>query len=174
MTNPSEHLVRLYAKQVYSGKMITSVVLEQFTELLKKSFASVISDIIQERFKTALNKEKEAEKGESSGDGLDKNPKKDDGIETTLDEMEAFYIVKAILSQKVALNRIYHRDTKSYFGILLDDNNRKPICRFYISDKKKQLVTFGEGKTEQKHDLENLDDIYKYAPELLAAVDMYN
>lgn len=174
MSNPSEHLVRLFTKQVYPGKMITSSVLEQFTELLRKSFSSVISDIIQERFKTALDKEKEGDKPKTSGDGDDTPQGNDDGIDTTLDEMESFYIVKAILSQKVPLTRIHHRDTKSYFGILLDDNNRKPICRLYLTDKRKQLVTFGEGKTEQKHDLETLDDIYKYAPELLGAVDMYN
>lgn len=173
LTDPSEDMVRMFTRQVYSGKMMTNVI-EQFTDLVRRSMNSVISDIITERLKTALNKEKEAEKPTATPDGETKPEPKDDGVVTTIGEMEAFYIVKAILSQKVSLKRVFYRDTKSYFGILLDDNNRKPICRLYLTDNKKCLVTFGEGKTEQKHDLESLDDIYAYAQELLDAVSMYD
>ncbi|MBW6514279.1 MAG: type I restriction enzyme HsdR N-terminal domain-containing protein [Candidatus Syntrophosphaera sp.] len=171
MSNPSEGLVRHLAKTVYTGKMMAHV-LEQFTELTRKSFNAVISEIITERLKTVLNKEKEEEEKKAL-ENKDKAPQKDDGIVTTLEEMEAFYIVKAILSQKIPLNRVFHRDTKSYFGILLDNNNRKPICRLYLDGKKKYLYTIGEGKKETKHELESLDDIYKHAHELLDAVVMY-
>ncbi|HPS40086.1 MAG TPA: type I restriction endonuclease [Candidatus Cloacimonadota bacterium] len=171
LSNPSEQLVRLFTTQVYSGKLMPKIV-EQFTELVRKSISSVISDIITERLKTAINKE--SEKPELTPDDEEKSSIKDDGVNTTLEEMEAFYVVKAILSQKVAVNRIVHRDTKSYFGILLDDNNRKPICRLYLEGNKKSLVTFGEGRTEQKHPLESLDEIYRYAQELLDAAGLYN
>ena len=121
--------------------------------------------------KTAINKE--TDKSETTSPDNDNDSGKDDGINTTLDEMEAFYIVKAILAQKIPVNRIVHRDTKSYFGILLDDNNRKPICRLYLEGNKKSLVTFGEGKKEQKHQLESLDEIYRYSQELLDVMKLY-
>lgn len=171
--NPSDSFVRLFAKHVYSGSLRSNVV-EQFTGLLRKSINSIISDIITERLKNALNKEKDEEAKTSDSENGENEQESDDGIITTLDEMESYYIVKAILSKNVPLQRVYYRDTKSYFGILLDDNNRKPICRLSLSDSKKRLVTFGEGKKEQKHDLENLDDIYKYSQELLDAVKMYD
>lgn len=45
-------------------------------------------------------------------------------IATTIDA-----IIKSILRKVVDSNRIDYRDTESYLGILLDDNNRKWICR---------------------------------------------
>lgn len=170
LSNPSEPLVKFFAKQVYTGLMMTKIV-EQFTDLVRKSISSVISDIITERLKTAINKE--ADKPEPATPEDENALAKDDGVNTTLEEMEAFYIVKAILAQKIAVNRIVHRDTKSYFSILLDDNNRKPICRLYLEKNKKYLVTFGENKTEKKHPLESLDEIYQYAQELLSVVCLY-
>jgi hypothetical protein len=44
------------------------------------------------------------------------------------------------MRQHVDLERITHRDTQSYFGILLDNNNRKPICRFHLNNSKSTLV----------------------------------
>lgn len=170
LSNPSEQLIRLFTTQVYSGK-ITTKVLDQFSELVKKSINSVISDIITERLKTAINKE--ADKMESSTPEEVKELPKDDGVNTTIEEMEAFYIVKAILAQKIPVQRIAHRDTKSYFGILLDDNNRKPICRLYLEGNKKYLGTFNEDKKETKYQLESLDEIYKYADQLVSVVAFY-
>ena len=49
-------------------------------------------------------------------------------VETTKEELEGFYIVKSLLRDIVDPNRIVHRDTQSYMGILLEDNNRKPLA----------------------------------------------
>lgn len=170
LSNPDEQLVRLFATRVYSGKLMPRII-EQFTELVRKSISSVISDIITERLKTAINKE--SDKVEQAPADEDEAPQKDDGINTTLEEMEAFYIVKAILSQKIAVSRIGHKDTKSYFGILLDGSSHKPICKLFLERKKKYIVTYGEDKKEEKYQLETLDDIYAHANELLEAVAFY-
>jgi hypothetical protein len=88
--------------------------------------------------------------------------------------MEGFHIVKAILRKSVEVKRIVPRDVQSYFGVLLDDNNRKPICRLYFnSASRKSIGIFGEGKIETKYDLESLDDIYNYGKELESAVLNY-
>jgi hypothetical protein len=60
-------------------------------------------------------------------------------IETTPEEMEGFFIVKSIVRTSVEPERIGHRDTQSYFGILLDDNNRKPVCRLHFNRSQKYL-----------------------------------
>ena len=49
------------------------------------------------------------------------------------------------------------------FAILLDDNNRKTICRLYLNRSKKYFVLLNEAKQEQKHEIENLDDIFAHA-----------
>ena len=76
----------------------------------------------------------------------------------------------------IPAERIAFRDTKSYFGVLLDDNNRKPICRLlFNSASVKYIELFHDGKDSGvKMQLASLDDIYKYKNELLATIDNYN
>lgn len=50
-------------------------------------------------------------------------------IVTTEEELQAFYIVRTIAVEITDIKNIAYRDTESYFGILFNDNNRKPICR---------------------------------------------
>ena len=95
-------------------------------------------------------------------------------INTTEDEMQGFYIVRAILYPEIDdISRVAHRDTQSYFGILLDDNNRKPICRLHFNSANKYIETFDAERKGTKHLLESLDDIYKYRDQIIAACKMY-
>jgi hypothetical protein len=94
-------------------------------------------------------------------------------ILTTEEELEGFRIVVAILRRKLSTNRIYYRDTQSYFGILLDDNNRKPLCRLHFNTANKYLGVFDEFKKERKISLLEVDDIYNSEEELLKTVDSY-
>lgn len=169
--NPSEQLVRLFTKQVYEG-MVTSKVLEQFTDLTKRSFTQVINDMITDRFKTAINKQKQEVEESEKNEDPNSEPEVP-LIVTTEEEREAFYIAKAILRKVVGVDRIFERDNQSYFNILLDDNNRKPICRFYLNTSKKYIGTFGENKKETKHLLDKLDDIYKYENEMCGIIKKY-
>jgi len=94
-------------------------------------------------------------------------------IETTLEETEGFFIVKSILREVVKPNRVFQRDTLSYFGILLDDNNRKPICRLYFSTPQKYIGIIVENKKEIKYKIDDLNDIYKYADQLKKTISFY-
>ena len=88
--------------------------------------------------------------------------------------MQGFYIVRSILYPEMDdINRVVHRDTQSYFGILLDDNNRKPICRLHFNSSNKYLETFDAERKGSKHLLQSLNDIYKYRNEIVAACKMY-
>lgn len=53
-------------------------------------------------------------------------------IITTEEEIEGFYIVRAIVSEIVNPDRITMRDRKSYCGILFDDNKNYTVCRLYF------------------------------------------
>jgi predicted type IV restriction endonuclease len=58
--------------------------------------------------------------------------------------------VKSILRTQFDANRIVYRDAQSYFSVLVDDNNRKPVCRLYLEGVKKGIVVFDENKKETK------------------------
>jgi hypothetical protein len=88
-------------------------------------------------------------------------------IVTTEEETDGFNIVKAILRTKFDVSRISARDTQSYFGILLDDNNRKPLCRLHFNAKQKYIGIVGDDKKELRHPIESLDDIYGLSEQLL-------
>ncbi|WP_237722192.1 hypothetical protein [Sediminibacterium roseum] len=93
---------------------------------------------------------------------------------TTEEEMEGSQIVKAILREILPAKRISFRDTQSYFGVLLDDNNRKPLCRLHFNSSNKYIELFNNGKENgERKLLDTLDDIYKYKSELLTTASNY-
>lgn len=172
LLNPTPDFVKHFAKQVYTTN-ISAKVLEQFTNLTKRAIQQHISDLITERLKTALTKEDEATKEQETLDA--ENAKDaDNKIITTQEELEGFMIVKTILRQKVNISRIHYRDAQSYFAILLDDNNRKTICRLYLNGIKKYLVILDEQKKEVKYEISTLDDIFTYSETLLKVVESYD
>lgn len=172
--NPSHDLVKLLASRVYDGAM-RQVIIDQFAPLVKRSLNSHVSDIIAERLKGALSAEQQEEKKVEEQIEEPVEQVEESRIITTEEEMESFMIVKSILRPVVDINRVVYRDTINYFGILLDDNNRKPICRMrFNSQTKKYLVTFDADKKEVKHEIKSLDDIYDYAEEIKAAIAMYD
>ncbi|HCO67754.1 MAG TPA: restriction endonuclease [Dysgonomonas sp.] len=173
-SNPSSEFVKLFAKQVYDG-IITTKLLDQFTSLVKKSISSLISDTISDRLKSALKTESTIEDKQNEEISKEqKNENEKNNIVTTEEELEGFMIVKAILREVVDISRIAHRDAQTYFAILFDDNNRKPICRLYFnSQNNKYIITFDENKKETRHNIDSLDDIYKYCNELKRMVKFY-
>ena len=103
-------------------------------------------------------------------------PLPDDGpqVETTAEELQGFYIVRAILSDEVDINRIIERDTLSYFGVLLDDNNRKPICRLHFNRSQKYLGLFDSEKVETRHPINTPTDIFQFKDRLRETIGFYD
>lgn len=163
LADPSEDLVRFFAKQVYDGKL-TQAAREQFADFTRRAFRQFISDKVNDRLKSALAGEQETEVQEDSP--VDKPGSEDEGdnlsgVLTTVDEVEAFHMVKAIVRQVVDPRRVFMRDTKSYCGVLLDDNNRKPICRLHFNTANRKIGVFDEDKNETEIPISDLDDIYE-------------
>jgi len=167
LQSPSYDFVRLFAGRVYSGRL-TERVMDEFTELIHKAFNQTISNNVNDRLNAALDKEAEKQQEEETLEGQDVSK-----IITTEEEEEGFRIIVAILRRKIAVNRIFPRDTQSYFGILLDNNNRKPLCRLHFNGSKKYLGFFDEKKRETKVQLTQLEDIYLHEKLLLQTADYY-
>lgn len=171
-SSPSPEFVKLFARQVYPGFM-TARVLEQFTNLVQRSIQQHVSDLITDRLKNALKKEDESSQANSnlSQEALIEREKPK--VITSEDEIEAYMIIKSILRQKLTSSRIVYRDAQSYFSVLIDDNNRKLVCRLYLNGSKRYIAFFDDQKKEVRNELESIDDIYKYTEVLLNLVNKY-
>ena len=163
INEPDEEFVRFFASRVYSGKL-TAGVRDQFTSLTKLAFRQFINDQITERLKSAL---------EGNTPFLPEQETPESRIETTPEELEAYLLVRAILRPVVDVQRVVMRDTQSYCGILLDDNNRKPICRLHFNSSQKHLGLFDKDKNEERVPIHSLDDIYQYTDRLRETISYY-
>lgn len=171
--SPDEELVKLLTAKVYEGVQ-TPKVKAQFLELTTKALKQFLNDSVNARLKSAMGDSETRERIPSQSDSsvdaeADKAPK----VITTNEEIEGFNIVKAILRTKVEAHRIVARDTQSYFGVLLDDNNRKPLCRLHFNSKQKYIGIFDAEKKETRHPIETLDDIFIFEDPLKDTVNFY-
>lgn len=173
---PDEDFVKFFASRVYDG-IVTAKVRSQFQEITEKALKQFLNDSINDRLKSAIGTTSktiapQAETGVSSEEEIAASGD-DSKIITTEEELEGFNIVKAIIRQNIELSRVAARDTQSYFGILLDDNNRKPICRLHFNAKQKYLGIFDANKQETRHPIDSLDDIFNYSDSLNQTVLSY-
>ncbi|MCY0969418.1 type I restriction endonuclease [Chryseobacterium wangxinyae] len=173
LQEPSDEIVKLLVSRFFE-KPLTAPRMLAFKEYTKKAFSNSINESINFRLKNALNITEAV-----PSKAQDQNPSVNDVVETakfitTEEEVEGSQIVKAILREVLSSSRIAFRDTQSYFGILLDDNNRKPICRLHFNSSNKYLEVFNNGKDSgEKKLLSSLDEIYNYKAELLSTVKNY-
>lgn len=173
LASPSEELVRMLTKRVYSG-MFTPAVKEQFSVLVGDAFRSFVREAVNSRIQTALEGGSQPHLTDEPPPGGSEADEADDGIVTTADEIEGFHIVRALLSRHVAPERVVMRDTKAYCGVLLDDNNRKPICRLRFNYSQKYVSLLDENKEEERIPISTLADIYDLAPRLIATALRYD
>ncbi|MGN6210742.1 type I restriction endonuclease [Asticcacaulis sp.] len=172
-SNPDEDLVKFFTQRVYDG-INTQKIRDQFSILTKKAMAQFLNDQINDRLKTALSGNTVHIPSTINYSSVAPTAEiENDGIVTTEEEMEGYHIVKAISRSVVDGKRIFSRDAKSYFAILLDDNNRKPIVRLHFNSKKKQISLFDGEKNEVKYEIAELDDIYQYADQILTTLRSY-
>lgn len=95
-------------------------------------------------------------------------------VQTSQEEIEAFHTIRAILRGSVSPRRIVMRDAQSYCAILLDDNNRKPICRLRFNNPQKLVLgLFNDKKEEERVPLESVDDVHNFSDQLRAILDSY-
>ena len=175
LQNPEDEFVKYLISEVYDGRL-TQNVKDQFAGLVKRAFHQFVNDRINERLSTALVKDEnyieDAPTVTDNGQSM-KEIAEEPQIVTTEEELEAYYIVRAILRESTEVSRVAARDVNSYFGVLLDDNNRKPICRFHFNGSQKYLELFNEKKEGTKAKISSLDQIYDHAEHLKRTISFY-
>lgn len=175
--SPSPEFVKMLTKRIYDGT-VTSRILDQFTDLVKRTIKNHINDVLSERLNIAFkstepNKSKDTAPVESSNE-VQEEEKDTPKIVTTEEELEGFYIVKSCLRNVVSAERITYQDTMSYFVIRLDNKKTKIICRLYFnSSANKSIGIFDDEGKEVKYKISTLDDIFVHQEELIKSVNRY-
>jgi predicted type IV restriction endonuclease len=170
LREPKEDFIKYFIWGIYEGKATQNVV-DRFKPIVKKALNQYISELMNDKLKAALETTISSE-SESAPTKAEEPLTEEDGkkvIITTAMELEAFYLVKSICREIVDPKRISYKDTVSYFGILLDNNSRKWICRLFLDGSKKHIV-YPKGDKEVKMSIDTLDDIFKYKDDLLEIV----
>lgn len=168
--NPSDDFVRFILTKVYDGQKSQKII-DKFKPTVKKSFTGLVNDIVNQKISSALSsEEKEQDEAAATEEPIIEKKNK---IITTEEELEAFYIIRGLMAGVVPVEDIVHRDTESYFGILYQDNNRKPICRLNLDKKNKQLFIPDPNKKFERFYIDTLNDLYKYKEHLIEVVKRY-
>lgn len=177
LQTPSDELARLLISRVYPGA-ITAKVRAQFTPFVTKAWNDLLGEIFNDRLKGVIGTsprlaEAPAPQPEVKDTPAEPGVVKD--VETTADELQAFMIVRAIVAGTTDIHRVVMRDVASYCGVLLDDNNRKPICRLYLAGKKWQVGLFdNEERKETRVPLATLTELYSHAEALRRTAARYD
>lgn len=183
MTDPDEDFVRLLGSRVYNGRW-TPTIKEQLTSVVKASMKEFINERIASRLQTALDTTDtggavhidDTSKVEEQVEAEEASPEEEGGkrkIVTTQDEIDGYFAIKSILRDVIGAHRVAMRDTQSYCGILLDDNNRKPLARLHFNTAQYYLGILDADKNEERIAIDSIDDIYNYADRLQATVGYY-
>lgn len=168
LTNPDDEFVKLIGRQIYDG-MLTKSVVESLRPAIQASLDDVIRDRIRDKLNVAFRPEAEAPERPVAVEVV---PASD--VVTTEDELQAFMIVRAMAARLINVERITMRDAKSYCSVFVDDNNRKPVCRFHFNAKSVRYIGFFDTeKAEERLPIEKLSDIFLFNDRVEAAVKQY-
>ena len=166
--NPSDDFIRFILNQGIFDGVKTQNVIEKYRSIIKKSMNFYVGNLVNQRLQNALNNTTSSETSEEI------RPIEDtDGIITTAEELESYYIVKSILSEFVNPNELSYKDTYSYFGILYENKVTQWICRVYLKENVKFVIIPDKNKKEIRHEINDISDIYKLKEQLIARLKTF-
>lgn len=141
---PTEEFVRVVLNEIYQG-IKTKKVVDNFRELVKRSLNQFLNEKVNEKLQKALNSSSENMQLPGAAE-VDKNELQNETakvqeceIHTTEEEIEGYVLIKLILKEEIDPTRVFYRDNKSYFNVLLDDNIRKWVCRLGLNGTSKYI-----------------------------------
>ncbi len=165
---PSEEFLKLMIGRIYDG-VKTQAVRDKFVIILKKALQEFVSEKVNNRLKSALQQDSFA-----AFDVQEPAPAAvEEKVVTSEEELQGYYIVKSICGAVVDVHRIAIRDMQSYCGVLLDDNNRKPICRLFFNGSAKYIGLLDRDKKVTRHRINSINDIYSHAEQIRMTVTRY-
>ncbi|EUJ28484.1 prophage Lp2 protein 6 [Listeria floridensis FSL S10-1187] len=166
LNDPSEEFVKFVITEIYEGSK-TKTVIDKFTPVVKRGFRQFISEQVNSKLTAALNSSVTSSKEEESVVHVEDEQQ----IVTTEEEIEAFATTKLILKNTIDLERIFYRDNKSYFNIIIDNNIRRWILRLYVNNTRKFIILNDEEKTEIE--IVSVTDIFNYKEKIIPIAERF-
>lgn len=179
MDSPSDEFTRFFLQSCYSGQK-TQGVIDKFRPILCKALNDAVSEMMNDKIKTALGGSggnvtiMEPAKTAAEEISEDDEPtKRVPNIVTTEEELEAYFIIKNMLSDMVDIKDITYKDTESYINILYKANIRKWICRLRLTNTQKTLIVSGADRKEARYPLKDIYDLLQYKDMIREIVKRY-
>lgn len=145
--NPTDDLIKIIFNKM-GGLRITDTTKNKIQNLVNSSNLRIITDRLS----------------------IEESKKDGNSIITTAEELKFYHAIKTLLIQKkeIESDRISYRDQKNSFLVLVDDNQKKVICRLIFSQNKKNIEING-----QPYEVEGLDSIVKLKQKLTESALQY-
>lgn len=175
LQNPSDQLIKYFLSSVYSGQR-TQNAIDKFRPIVKQSLNQFISEMMNDKIKTALGAEEAqtvSEKAEEISENVSQPVKDAPKIVTTEEELEAYFIIKNLLKDVVPMGEITYKDNERYMAILHKNKTTRWICRLFFNSSKKFITVPDDNKKDVRIDIDSVYDIEKHKDELIAALNRY-
>ncbi len=177
LQNPTDDFVKFFLSNTYDGKF-TQKVVDKFKPILKKALNNYITELMNDKIKTALGSKedvvKPSDKPETTNSEESENAtEREHKIITTEEELEAFFIVKNILKDVVDMNDITYKDNERYMAILYKGKTTKWICRFYFNSSNKYIALSDDSKKEIRVPIKDIYEIQDMKDKLINALTKF-
>ena len=173
LSSPDDEFVRYFAGHVYDG-VKTQAVMERFTGIVRASLNDFITERMNERLKTALGEGAPSVPKPIEEPPVDDQVDDEDSLEPTATEMEALFIIRALIGENIQNSDVTFRVFKGSFSVDYKGAMRKWICRFKLRGDQAFILIPDENKKGEWLLLERgLDSIYQYKEQLLDVLSRY-
>ena len=171
--HPSDDFVRFILKDVYHGTK-TQNVIERFRPLVKDSLDEFVSELMNDKIKTALSVSTPAPPPEPTTKTSVPEPTPEpEPVTLSVLEENAYAELRNLLKDYVDLNDISYKKTESYVAILYKNNVRKWICRFILTDSQTTIILPDADKKEIRRSMAHIYELRNYTYYLASVIARY-
>lgn len=145
IVTPSDSFLRYLTSEIYEGR-VTQNILNTFSPIIVKGFNQFITERVNEKLSAALNTSVETKvTTEIVKTEVEDVESVEDEVITTPAELEVYTVVKMLAKDVITPDRVYYRDNRSYFNVLIDDNIKKWVLRYRSNSKKSTIEIRDKG-----------------------------
>ena len=145
IVTPSDSFLRYLTSEIYEGR-VTQNILTTFSPIIVKGFNQFITERVNEKLSAALNTSVETKvTTEVIKTEAEDVESVEDEVITTPAELEVYTVVKMLAKDVITPERVYYRDNRSYFNVLIDDNIKKWVLRYRSNSKKSTIEIRDKG-----------------------------
>lgn len=169
IVTPSDSFLRYLTSEIYEGR-VTQNILNTFSPIIVKGFSQFITERVNEKLSAALNTSVETK---VTTEVVKAEVEDVESVEyeviTTPAELEVYTVVKMLAKDVITPDRVYYRDNRSYFNVLIDDNIKKWVLRYRSNSKKSTIEIRDKGTFPVSTPLE----VANYSKDILEVIKSF-